>query len=275
MCQLQQCELFASAFCVCRSLTSITIPNSVRVTIPQSVTAIRKAAFAECKSLASIAIPEPVTAIGGLCRVKDSILKVTDICSSTFVNEAQRASVSRKYWNKELYVGDFLSEFGSSLRVKKHPNVSVKSGHVQWSVVCQLQQCELFASAFCGCRSLTSITIPNSVRVTIPQSVTAIRKAAFAECKSLASIAIPEPVTAIGGLCRVKDSILKVTDICSRTFVNEAQRASVSRKYWNKELYVGDFLSEIWVFFESQKTPKCQREKRPRTVECSVSVATM
>ena len=144
----------------------------------------------------------------------------------------------------------FSLKFGSSLRVKKHPNVSVKSGHVQWSVVCQLQQCELFASAFCGCRSLTSITIPNSVRVTIPQSVTAIRKAAFAECKSLASIAIPEPVTAIGGLCRVKDSILKVTDICSSTFVNEAQRASVSRKYWNKELYVAAFHAELWGVFD-------------------------
>ena len=42
-------------------------------------------------------------------------------------------------------------------------------------------------SAFCGCKSLTSITIPDSV--------TSIGVLAFAYCSSLTSIAIPDSVT--------------------------------------------------------------------------------
>ena len=67
--------------------------------------------------------------------------------------------------------------------------------------------------AFCGCISLTSITIPESVTsigenafifcealtsITIPNSVTSIEVAAFAYCSSLISITIPNSVTSIG-----------------------------------------------------------------------------
>ena len=65
-------------------------------------------------------------------------------------------------------------------------------------------------SAFEGCTSLTSITIPNSVTsigddafrgcssltsITIPESVTIIGDSAFRECSSLTSITIPDGVT--------------------------------------------------------------------------------
>ena len=66
--------------------------------------------------------------------------------------------------------------------------------------------------SFCGCTTLTSITIPNSVTiigknafegcssltsVTIPNSVTSIGACAFYNCSSLTSVTIPESVTAI------------------------------------------------------------------------------
>ena len=69
------------------------------------------------------------------------------------------------------------------------------------------------ASAFSGCTSLTSITIPNSVTnigysafdsctsltsITIPNSVTSIGNSAFRGCTSLSSIIIPNSVTSIG-----------------------------------------------------------------------------
>ena len=69
-------------------------------------------------------------------------------------------------------------------------------------------------SAFSGCTSLTSITIPNSVTsigdrafyncksltsITIPNSVTSIGGRAFYGCTSLTSITIPESVTSIRG----------------------------------------------------------------------------
>ena len=68
-------------------------------------------------------------------------------------------------------------------------------------------------SAFRGCESLTSVTIPDSVTrigdgaflkcssltsITIPDSVTSIGKRAFERCKSLTSITIPDSVTSIG-----------------------------------------------------------------------------
>ena len=68
-------------------------------------------------------------------------------------------------------------------------------------------------AAFEGCRSLTSVTIPNSVTsigyaafsgcsgltsVTIPNSVTSISYFAFYGCSGLTSITIPNSVTSIG-----------------------------------------------------------------------------
>ena len=65
---------------------------------------------------------------------------------------------------------------------------------------------------FCGCRGLTSVTIPNSVTsigeyafdecsgltsITIPNSVTSIGYRAFASCSGLTSVAIPNSVTFI------------------------------------------------------------------------------
>ena len=68
------------------------------------------------------------------------------------------------------------------------------------------------SSCFEGCKSLKSITIPNSVTeigpwafydctsltsVTIPNSVTAVRDYAFSDCTSLTSVTIPNSVTEI------------------------------------------------------------------------------
>jgi len=69
------------------------------------------------------------------------------------------------------------------------------------------------ASAFNGCKGLTSVTIPNSVTsigisafngctgltsITIPNSVTSIEGSVFYGCTGLTSVTIPNSVTSIG-----------------------------------------------------------------------------
>ena len=98
------------------------------------------------------------------------------------------------------------------------------------------------SSAFRGCRSLTSIEIPNSVTsiginafsgcssltsIEIPNSVTSIGDAAFYNCSSLSSVSIPNSVTSIGIYaftgCRSLSSIEipnSVTSIGNLAFYN-------------------------------------------------------
>ena len=69
------------------------------------------------------------------------------------------------------------------------------------------------SEAFCGCRSLTSVTLPEGLKsirngafkgcssltsINLPEGVTSIGDNAFFECSSLTSINLPEGVTSIG-----------------------------------------------------------------------------
>ena len=105
-------------------------------------------------------------------------------------------------------------------------------------------------SAFSGCSSLTSITIPNSITsigysafshcdsltsVTIPNSVTSIGYSAFRYCSSLASVTIGNSVTFIGegafGECSSLTSVTipnSITSIGDYVFVNCSSLTSVT-----------------------------------------------
>ncbi len=98
-------------------------------------------------------------------------------------------------------------------------------------------------SAFRHCTSLTSITIPNSVKsigdgsffdcsaltsITIPNSVTSIANQAFAFCVSLTSITIPNSVTTIGS---------ELFGYCSKLTTIQVPNAKVSD--WEDNLKKG------------------------------------
>ena len=171
-----------SAFSLCNSLTSITIPNSV--------TTIGEWAFSGCKSLTNIKISESNKTFAVIDNILyDKKEKMLHTCFSKKTNVVIPKGI--------LKINNGAFSDCSSLASVTIPDSVTTIGE----------------KAFYYCESLTSITIPNSVTtigdeafsdcnsltsITIPNSVTTIGDEAFSSCNSLTSITIPDSVTTIG-----------------------------------------------------------------------------
>ena len=176
----------SSAFNRCRSLTSVTIPNSV--------TSIGSGAFFYCSSLTSVTIPDSVTSIGfSAFSGCDSLRSVT----IPFVG-ATKDGTSNTHFG---YIFGATSSDNSSYQPSSLNTVVITGGT------------SIGSYAFRDCSGLTSVTIGNSVTsigegafygcssltsVTIGNSVTSIGDWAFSGCSSLTSVTIPNSVTSIG-----------------------------------------------------------------------------
>ena len=202
------------AFYGCRSLTNITIPDSVTsigskafyncssltsITIPDGVTSIGEQAFYGCSSLTSITIPDGVTSIGEKifcdCSSLTSITipdGVTSIGNSAFYGCSSLTSITLP--NCVTSIGDYVFRYCESLT----------------SITISDSVTSISDYAFYGCRSLTNITISDSV--------TSISDYAFYGCRSLTNITIPDSVTSIGknafGECYNLESIY-ITDLAA------------------------------------------------------------
>ena len=208
-----------AAFNNCSSLTSITIPNSVK--------SIGNRAFGDCESLTSITIPNSVTSIGsgafygtgiyndnsnwenGVLYIDNCLITAKTSISGTYaIKEDTRLIANAAFYNcssltsvtipnSVTSIGDNAFQYCSSLTSITIPNSVTSIGD----------------NAFGRCSSLTSVTIPNSVTsiefaafeactsltsVTIGNSVTSIGDWAFRYCYSLTSVTIPNSVTSIG-----------------------------------------------------------------------------
>ena len=213
------------AFRYCKSLQSVTIPNSVTkigdkafekcvslqsITIPNSVKSIGNSAFYNCKSLQSITIPNSVTKIGdkafGECDSLQSVTipnSVTSIGDEAFswCKSLQSVTIPNSVRNigNNAFLGCNICFFICNSTYFQNDDVCLFNKD-KTAIVSTIKDCVNYIipnsvksignSAFYWCKSLQSVTIPNSV--------TKIGDYAFSECDSLQSVTIPNSVTSIG-----------------------------------------------------------------------------
>ena len=183
------------AFQNCINLKSVTIPNGV--------TSIGEYAFLSCTSLKSVDIPNSVTSIG--ISAFYSCTSLESICLPSGLDVRTAAIPNTATLVRYGFVADNVTITKASLG-KGRTTVEIPSS------ICGVPVTAIGDSAFEGCTSLASVTIPSGVQtignrafasctslesVDIPDSVTSIGEKAFSNCTSLASVTIPNGVQVI------------------------------------------------------------------------------
>lgn len=163
-----------SAFYYCSALESVSIPYGV--------TSIGPSAFYYCTSLTQLSLPETVESIGSMAFYSCSALHGT----YTFVN----ASINASAFSCCEGVTAWCYRTVTATEAVLEACYSSASAFSVPAYVDDYAVTGMSAQAFYGCRSITSVTLPETFRT--------ISAEAFYKCATLQSISIPEGVTAIG-----------------------------------------------------------------------------
>jgi len=182
------------AFCYCRGLTSVTIP--------QGVTNVGEAAFQGCDGLTSVTIPENVTCVGAYAfEYCTNLTSVTILSREVSIGENAFGDCSGltnvTILSDAASIGDGAFVACSNLTSVTIPQGVTNIGSYAF-LYCGTLECVTIPSsvgcvgegAFYGCYSLTNVTIS--------EGVSGIGVEAFSWCTNLTTVTIPSSVTNIG-----------------------------------------------------------------------------
>lgn len=194
------------AFYLCKSLTSVDIPNTVTniaawafcgcanltsFTIPDGVGCIENGAFLGCSGLTSVSIGNSVTKIGSMAF--QSCTRLIDITIPNSVTSIENEAFAHCSSLSFITIPNSVESIGERAFSSCYnlASIEVEAGNPHY-----------YKDGDCLIETTSNKLIRgcyrNSVSITIPNTVTNISDEAFFEFSSLTSVTIPISVTSIG-----------------------------------------------------------------------------
>ena len=216
----------AYAFAGCTKLTTVNMPDTLvaigvgafnqctslkKVTIPDNVTAIGNSAFANCSQLASAIVPSRFkgnssVSTSDVFKNSASSFAITYSATATIdgrtmrvmldgtkakIGDGTNPAIISGSTSGSLTIPSSITVSSTSYTVSEISDQALKNtGITSLSIPATITR--IGNTAFYGCSSLSSVTIPSN------SGLTTLGAQAFAYCTSLAQISLPRALTSLG-----------------------------------------------------------------------------